>query len=94
MSASGAESYVMFVGVRHGGNVVLVPSTADETAVVVPEALTKKLDHAWEMVRAAEDEIARWVKFTDRQGYQATALGPIIERLPTTEEWKEKRKKR
>ena len=71
---------------------VLVYRESDQ-GVEVPDQLISKLEHAKQMVKEAEDEIARWVKFSAPDSDSARDIRWVIDRLPTADERKKARKR-
>lgn len=67
---------------------VLVYSEDEENGTEVPDQLVKKLDKAAEALEAAENEIARWVKYSQPQ--VADDIRPLIDRLPAAAERKKR----
>ena len=66
----------------------LVYKEDEEAGVEVPDQLVKKLDKATEALEAAEDAIARWVKYSQPQA--AGDIRPLIDRLPAAAERKKR----
>lgn len=65
---------------------------SEDLLVGIPERLVRRLRDARAAHTEAENEVARWVKYSGT-ALERAALQPIIDRLPTAEERKAARKR-
>lgn len=79
------------IGTEERWPTLVMEECGEDQGVEVPDRLAKRLADAQAALTEAEDEVARWVKYSRPEA--SGHVGPLIDRLPTPDERKSGRKR-